>query len=354
MRARNIINAQRLGSRDQSLRWAKVFLGFASLTSASWLMSSIGDESDSKKERDCDGARKRSKILQNQKFLSRAYKEAQSQMLVATSASMNPEDAQSPSSKRSQQSVASDQVKTMDYDFVVIGNGNAGLSAIRTLREKCPAAKIALVDPLRPVSSTTKKLDYWPYFATGFDPVTRTVQLSDETHQLRYRHGILVATGSRGAPPPPSLLDEEALDRVMELRPTSCLQNEERPVMSPNTVRQMTLVAASQGAAVGIMGSGWEAVELAVAAASVGAPNVKAPVLTFGSAGPLSHILPRYLSTAVTKRLRQQGVDIQPRSLVRYVASQNKKGVSKLELHTAKSYDMLDTKRTSIDLLVGK
>lgn len=255
------------------------------------------------------------------------------------------------SSDDDEQSVALESVKTVDYDFIVLGNGNAGLSAIRTLREKCSGAKIALVDPLRPVTSTTKKLDYWPQAATGFDPTTQTVLLSDVTHQLRYRHGILVATGSRGAPPPPSLLDDETMDRVLELRSTTSPEDDSRPAMSPKTVRQMMLLAASQGATVGVMGSGWEALELAVAAASVGP---KAPALTFGSAGPLNHILPRYLSTAVTKRLRQQGVDIQPRSLVRYVSVDHQQGKTGLEVHTAKSYDMLDTKRTTVDLLVGK
>ena len=148
-----------------------------------------------------------------------------SPILLATSGSAIDRQAQASSSlsdgDSQHQRVTLDPVNTLDYDFIVLGNGNAGLSAVRTLREKCSSAKIALVDPLRPVTSTTKKLDYWPHAVTGFDPVTRTVQLSDPTHQLRYRHGILVATGSRGAPPPPSLLDEETMDRVLELRSTS-------------------------------------------------------------------------------------------------------------------------------------
>lgn len=342
----------RASSVSTAHRWRELALALGgSLTSAAWFLTCDNDQGDAEKRRS-NGERCYSRVDPKQPLRAPVGTESASRShshLLATSARV---DDQSTSISESQQDPVYEQVKTMEYDFIVLGNGNAGLSAVRTLREKCPTAKIASVDPVRPITSTTKKLDYWPHFATGFDPVTRTVQLSDETHQLRYRYGILVATGARGAPPPPSLLDDETLDRVLELRSTTCTTNDKHPIMSPNTVRQMTLMAASQGARVGVMGSGWEAVELAVAAASV--DSGKAPMLTFGSAGPLSHILPRYLSTAVTKRLRQQGVDIHPRSLVRYVAMDHNRSKSQLELHTAKSYDMLDTKRTTIDLLVGE
>jgi hypothetical protein len=110
-------------------------------------------------------------------------------------------------------------------------------------------------------------------------------------------------------------------------------------------------MAASQGAKVAVMGSGWDAVELAVAATMVG-NNIDqgGAVLTFGGAGPLSLVLPRYLSTSVTKRLQQQGVQVRDRTLVMYVS--HKQQDSKLELHEARSYDVLDTKRHLIDLLV--
>jgi hypothetical protein len=284
--------------------------------------------------------------------VSRLKQETKSPKLLAPS--MN--EKEPPSSSTADARRRNGPVKTIEYDFVVLGSGNAGLSAVKTLRETCPLAKIALVDPLRPVESTTKKLDYWPHVAVGFDPASRTVQLNNNKgHQLLYRHGILVATGSRGAPPPPSLLDERTLDRVLEIRPTASLESngkQQRPVVPPHTVRQLTLMAASRGATVGVMGSGWEAVELAAAAAAAAAGYNSPPMLTFGSAGPLSHILPRYLSVAVTRRLQQQGVNVQGRSLVRYVAATDES--SRLEVHTAKSYDMLDTKRTSVDLLVGK
>ena len=289
------------------------------------------------------------KVFPRDSFVTKIEKEQKFPTILAMAPSIGQENPPS-SATDAQPDVPPGQVKTLEYDFVVLGSGNAGLSAIRTLRETCPSAKIALVDPLRPVSSTTRKLDYWPHTAIGFDPVSRTVQVSDRSHQLRYRHGILVATGSRGAPPPPSLFDEQTLNRVLELRPTESLENRKRPVVPPHTVRQLVLMAASQGATVGIMGSGWDAVELAVAAASLGS---KPPMLIFGSAGPLSHILPRYLSVAVTNRLQQNGVDVHPRSLVRYVATDHQ-DESRLEVHTAKSYDMLDTKRSYVDLLVGK
>lgn len=248
-----------------------------------------------------------------------------------------------------------------NYDFVVLGHGNAGRSALETLQGQCPSAKIALVDPLRPLSSSNDNLttvDYYPQAAIGFRPNKKTVELADGSIRLRYRYAVLVATGSRGAPIPLSLIDNSALKRIMELRPTEINDRaqdhhsrQHRPVFPAETVRQITLLASSEGATVGILGSGWEAVELSVAAAMAGSAS---PVLNFGSAGPLSHILPRYLSVSVTRRLRQCGVQVQERSLVRYIADldHNFTKVPRLEMHTAKSYDLINTKRTIVDLLV--
>ena len=335
-----------MSSPAKSVLLTRLALGLTGFISSTWLVSA----NDEREETSEEGRTKiNTTVFLKLSFVTRIDKEQKLPTILAMSPSINQEKPPS-SAADVQRDVPPDQVKTLEYDFVVLGSGNAGLSAVRTLRETCPSAQIALVDPLRPVTSTTKKLDYWPHLAIGFDPVSRTVQVSDRSHQLRYRHGILIATGSRGAPPPLSLFDEQTLDRVLELRPTESLENRRRPVMPPHTVRQLVLMAASQGAMVGIMGSGWEAVELAVAAASAGS---KPPMLIFGSAGPLNHILPRYLTVAVTKRLQQNGVDVQHRSLVRYVATDHQ-DESRLEVHTAKSYDMLDTKRTSVDLLVGE
>lgn len=238
----------------------------------------------------------------------------------------------------------------VEYDFVVLGHGNAGRSAVETLKQQCPGATIALVDPLRPIlsSNNAPKLKYYAQPALAFHPPTRTVELID--FQLKYKHAILVATGSRGAPPPMALLDPQCLNRVLELRPTAVVGNTKRPALQPETVRQILLMAASQGARVCVLGSGWEAIDLAVAAAKTS--NAQPPLLAFGSAGPLCHILPRYLSTAVTKRLRNHRVDIQERSLVRYVAHHEASGSHRMEVHTAKSFDLLDTQRTLVDLLV--
>ena len=131
-------------------------------------------------------------------------------------------------------------------------------------------------------------------------------------------------------------------------------QQQQRPILPPSTVRQITLMAASQRAKVCVMGSGLEAVELAAAAATASNANSttdsKNVCLVFGSAGPLSTRLPRYLTSAVSKRLKSYGIDIRERSLVRYVAFDD----DALEVHMAKSYDFLDTARYKSDLLVGK
>jgi hypothetical protein len=237
--------------------------------------------------------------------------------------------------------------KTVDYDFIIMGHGNAGHAAAETLRRQCPSATICIVDPLRP-SVPRSNVDYLPQSVLGFHPPTQMVQLvNDSSTQLHYKHAILIATGVRGAPPPMSLVDPKALPRVLELRSTATAN---RPILAPHTTRQLCLMAASQGAKVAVMGSGWDAVELAVAATIVGSSDRGGAVLTFGGAGPLSLVMPRYLSTSITKRLQQQGVEVRDRTLVMYVS--HKQHDSKLELHAARSYDIVDTKRHLIDLLV--
>lgn len=245
----------------------------------------------------------------------------------------------------------STSVKVIEYDFIVLGHGNAGKSAVETLKDQCPGATIALVDPIRSLQSNDSNLQSYRQPALGFHPPSRTVKMADPTFQLKYRHAILVATGTRGAPPPLPLFDQEVLNRVLELRPTEALGNGTRPVLPPETIRELSLMAAAQGAKVCVLGSGWEAIELGAAAAKAG---TEMPMIVFGSAGPLSNVLPRYLSTAVTKRLRQEGLDVQERSLVRYVSHHASPltNVTRMEVHIAKSFDFLDTSRKLVDLLV--
>ena len=272
------------------------------------------------------------------------------------------------------------------YDFIVIGNGNAGQSASRHLSQLCPNASIAVIDPwaqFQEISNDTENATYFSQAVTGLDHNKRTVKLSDGS-TLHFRQSVLIATGCRGAPPPSSLIDDRAMSRILELRSTEAFLHDDheraqqrRPVMTPDGVRQMTHMAASQGARVCVMGSGVEALELAATAAAAssditrsgkrrkrkgdkngngnsggGGDDDAKVTLLFGGAGILSDRLPRYLSSAVAKRFKSAGIDVQSRSLVRYVAMHNYQGVEECEVHTAKSFDTMDTRRTRADLLV--
>jgi hypothetical protein len=243
--------------------------------------------------------------------------------------------------------------KTIVYDFVILGHGNAGQSAARTLRQQCPNAKIAVLDPLRSASSARVKIDhYYRDTATRFNPQSRTVQLLSDPHtELQYKHGILIATGARGAPPPLELFQESSLSRVLELRTTELLGNTKRPVMAPDRVRRAVIDAASRGGKIAILGSGWEALDLACAVEQVGR---KAPTVVFGNPGPVWNILPQYLSSELRRKLGNRDIDIHDRSFVRYVADIHYAKTKKLELHTAKTYDVMETRRTVLDLLVSK
>jgi hypothetical protein len=238
---------------------------------------------------------------------------------------------------------------TIKYDFIIIGSGSAGKSATKTLKEECPNAKIAVIDPLRTVSEKYN-INHYKETATGFNPKLRTVRLlSDPTTELRYTHGILLATGSRGAPPPLELFEESCLSRVVELRTTELLGNTKRPVLAPESVRRAIVDSSRRGAKVAILGSGWEALDLACVCERHGR---RKPTMSFGSPGPVWNTLPSYLSSDLRKRLVKRGIDIQDRSIVRYVADIDRFKTKKIELHTAKSYDLLDTRRTVLDLLV--
>ncbi|KAL3936077.1 MAG: hypothetical protein SGBAC_008531 [Bacillariaceae sp.] len=255
-------------------------------------------------------------------------------------------------SNANDQAGATKPTRTITYDFVIVGSGCAGQSAFKTLKDKCPSARIAVIDPVRLATGKEgRNVDQYKDTATGFNPKLKTVQLMDDTStQLKYKYGILLATGSRGAPPPLELFQLSALPRVFELRTTELPRNSmRRPVLAPEHVRRAILGSASKGAKVAILGSGWDALDLACVISKQGR---KKPAMVFGSQGPAWNILPQYLSSELRKRLVKKGVDIQDRSIVRYIADIDYLNTKKIEMHTAKSYDLLDTRRTVLDMVV--
>ena len=72
------------------------------------------------------------------------------------------------------------------YDFIVIGCGNAGRSAIEHLRKVCPKARIAVVDSLRPCHHRGVN-QYKKNRVVGLSVDDQTVELDDEhLTTLRY------------------------------------------------------------------------------------------------------------------------------------------------------------------------
>jgi len=272
------------------------------------------------------------------------------------------------------------------YDFIVIGYGNAGRSAVETLRKECPSASIALLDPLRRPALLRRQqqpaysyqLDYFNARVVGLTPLQHGVETDtggDCDEDLQYRYAVLIASGNRGAVPPSYLLDDKSRDHIFELRPTILpLQKEkeedtrnhhhhhQRPVLSAENVRNEILQRAKHGASVGVLGSGFEAIDTVVEASLVGTANHKTmkrnrPVIIFGSHGPVNHVLPNYLCSALAKKLKSKRIEVLDRSLIRYIShndadSKNSKQQAFLNVYTAKSFDFLDGKSTSLDALV--
>ena len=269
----------------------------------------------------------------------------------------------------------------IECDYVIIGHGRAGKSALRTLKALDPSADITVIDPnfLHESNNVEQpnrqkghgKLYHLQTRATSIDHSQKIVRISPialpnsktSSSTIHYRKSILLATGSRGAPPPEECIGPDSKARIVELRSTTVPRSvgkrtqQQMPVLDPAGVRSLSLMAASQGATVAVMGSGFEALELAasLAHACVKKANEdenKKVLMLFGNSGPLSSRLPRYLSAAVSKRLRQWGIDVEERSMTRYLSMENSTEIPRLELYTVKSYDRLDSRRLVADLLV--
>ena len=294
----------------------------------------------------------------------------------------------------------------IECDYVIIGHGKAGQSAVRTIKELEPKAKIVVIDPnsypksneqqqsnnsismqkrgiLRHTATNiAESIQHLATCATSIDHSTKTIHIQpirrrydasssdgapasfSSCGKVHYRKSALIATGSRGAPPPDSCVRHDAKSRILELRSTTYPSPQSSiPVLDPPTVRSLSIMAASQSATVAIMGSGYDALELAAYCARVSKQSnngqkgdAKKVQLIFGNSSPLSNILPRYLSSAITKRLRQNGIEVEERAMTRYISLANTSNADntprKLEIYTVKSYDSLESSQLLADLLV--
>lgn len=241
--------------------------------------------------------------------------------------------------------------KTKSYDFVIVGNGTTGRSAVETLREKCPNATIALIDPLRkPLQQPRRRsrIDFVQDAVVSLDPRQRRIGMVSNG-AINYKYAVLLATGSHGAPPPSYLVEEKAHTNIFELRPTG-LDLGRNTCLPPIEIRTKAIQLAKKGQVIGILGSSWDAVDLAIATAAAG-KRTRRPALFFGGSGPLSQTVPTYLSSAIAKRLKQKRVSIHDRTLIRYINHDDVDG--SLQIYSARSYDFLDSSRTLVDHMVS-
>eukprot|EP00816_Leptocylindrus_hargravesii_P001789 CAMPEP_0196807932 /NCGR_PEP_ID=MMETSP1362-20130617/7912_1 /TAXON_ID=163516 /ORGANISM="Leptocylindrus danicus, Strain CCMP1856" /LENGTH=584 /DNA_ID=CAMNT_0042182051 /DNA_START=55 /DNA_END=1806 /DNA_ORIENTATION=+ len=315
-----------------------------------------------------------------------------------------------PSSKQATTAPTTPMTKKTECDFVIIGHGSAGRAAKERLQQLCgPMATIIVIDPYSiPPSnnnsnnnnsdnSNNSSVQYIQGTATAIHPSLHELHYTDMSYNntasntadhhhtvVVYKHSCLLATGCHGAPPPTSLMDRGVLPFLLELRSTTApttlngtttkQQQQQRPALPAGMVRQIAQMAASEGARVCILGSGLDALELAASLSTNntntntnnssnknknGATTTAATTtLVCGTSAPLSNTLPRYLSSALIRRLRQQcsnNLVLEEQSLVRYIAApQHGSGVggNTMEVYTAKAYDTMDTRTHKADLIV--
>jgi hypothetical protein len=222
----------------------------------------------------------------------------------------------------------------IECDYAVLGHGKAGQSAVRIIRKLDPNANVIIIDPnnsnnqFQNTTTTNRSgsISHLTTYASYIDHSNKLIRLHanpfptahdtdvDATHShpvVHFRKSALIATGSRGAPPPNECIHHAARGRVLELRSTSLPPTQTNlmqqhhasiPVLDPPTVRSLSLLAASQSATVAIMGSGFEALELAASLSKItqqqrsnkndnksGGNNNKRVILLFGNAGPMSY-----------------------------------------------------------------
>ena len=255
----------------------------------------------------------------------------------------------------------------IECDYVIVGHGKAGQSALRTIKQLDPAANVVVIDPnpnnnhtaqntnqhskaktrergasgvrhLRTSASyidrAQKIIHVHPTAPPSQFSSTKNASTSKSATGVRYRKSALLATGSRGAPPPSTCIHPDARARILELRSTGLLHNysldgtplnnaaasstmqSRIPILDRPTVRSLSIMASSQGASIAIMGSGFEALELAAFCARVskwapsGAATNSSPYqqlqnaqhndntknkvfLLFGGASPMPNCIPR-------------------------------------------------------------
>ena len=229
---------------------------------------------------------------------------------------------------------------------------------MQKLRKDCPTAKIAVVDPLRTAlldsgANGSSNVTQYHQPATHIFPKEHSVHVQNK--RLQYKHALLIATGAHGGVPPHYVLDDSITAHIRELRPTLQLvgrddHNSSRPIHSPEQVRQRTVDSAKLNESVAILGSGWDAINLAVLVSQEQTRRRKRPstILLFGASGPASHMLPSYLSAALAKRLSHK-IQILDRTLIRYITENPTEGCPRLQIYTARTHDFLESSRHSCD-----
>ena len=189
------------------------------------------------------------------------------------------------------------------YDYVVIGYGRAGKEAHQVLKSSS-GEKIGIIDP-----------KYNGQTCCGIKG--NVIELESSNKKIEFTKGVLLSTGVKGAIPPLDCIMMEKLHPSYSLHQHGYLKTSNNNNGSKGGDDDVSVV----------LGTSEKAMNQVLKLLSLSS-NPKKVVWMYGVSGPLSYMVPKYLSMAIAKHwgkklYRKNNFQFFPRTLIRYIDDEN-------------------------------
>eukprot|EP01041_Mallomonas_annulata_P007782 gene7782-15921_t len=233
------------------------------------------------------------------------------------------------------------------WKYVILGYGVSGQAALNEILQHDKQGSVLVVDPNNSQDSvvTGDNVTLIPSQATHLDVKNR---------HIKFQNGFtadfekcLISTGRNTTLVKSRYIENAAIPYVYDMRDKDSI----------GAVSSFV----HRGHHVSIIGEDWSATLLSIRlnAEAISAGYQGTVSLLLPSSGPWGGVLPRYLCTALSRRLSARGIEVLPYSQIRYISSPDALP-SKLTVHTspniglfvAKSYDALQTAAFGTDVVL--